>query len=510
MTEELIKTKAPSKKIEFLMDFKQLGILFLWSTFLWVLYQNLVTNYRSGLWLTIFLLFFIWVFNLVLYILKINKSKWISLFNWLFFIGGLFFCFRENVYLLYFNFIAIIFYLVIIVLLVIKWENKINFVDFATFTWLTYLWAPLVWIGDFFIDLWANFEAKKDYKYYWNIVKWILISIPVLFLLIGLLSSADAVFWKMIWDISSFIFQEEFIVLLLRIGYILWLFTGVFYFYWINKDKKDDDKYEIIESKHIEINILLSLISVVFLTFIIIQIWYLFWDRKMIIDAWFTYAEYARKWFLELLSISFFIYFLLNGIDFYLFKNKHISNNKTYKILNSWIIILTLFILLSAVYRLNFYCKSYGLTEIRFFSYILMWNIALSLIFYWYKNFKFINYWKFLLINILFFAWSLNIVNLFNTEKFITNFNSEKEYTGSVEFDRNYVFDRTTDSIDIMIKDYKNAWEKDREEIAKNLCNIKQESITKHWQEFTLSRYLASKKLEKLNLECLYKINEKN
>lgn len=161
-------------------------------------------------------------------------------------------------------------------------------------------------------------------------------AIPLIFIFTVLFSSADLVFQKFITDLFNF---KIFDILqaserLINAIFFSIVFVGIFTFvsYSIRTFKKEEElEMAVDDTKHIEIYIMLSLVSLLFLTFIVIQIGYLFGGEQMILSAGHTYAEYATKGFQELSIIALIVFVLFWKIDHYLYAHKKPSNSPVYK-----------------------------------------------------------------------------------------------------------------------------------------------------------------------------------
>ncbi|MFA6090254.1 MAG: DUF4173 domain-containing protein [Candidatus Gracilibacteria bacterium] len=335
-----------------------------------------------------------------------------------------------------------------------------------------------------------------------HILKGILMAIPLIFVFTLLFSSADLVFQKFVGDLLNFnlldILQAS--ERLINIIFFSVVFVGIFTFvsYNIRTFQKKEEDVEIVidDKKHIEIYVMLGLVSLLFLTFIVIQISYLFGGEQMILSQGHTYAEYATKGFQELAAIAFIVFVLFWQIDQYLYAHKKPSNSRIYKGLSSLIISLTLIILLSAFQRLWLYETMYGFTEIRFYGYICIVMLGLASLIILHKILFFMKEGHFLISIISLCGIALLVCNVINPESFITESNTTKNYRGSLKMDSYYISNRSEDAVDNMIKTYATldgVAKKDMEvPFCRMLGKLKKEYS---WQEFNYSRYHAQKVL---------------
>ena len=134
----------------------------------------------------------------------------------------------------------------------------------------------------------------------------------------------------------------------------------------------------------IEVSIVLGLINLLFLSFVIVQIPYLFGGFELVQNTPdFKLAEYARRGFGELVTVAALVLPILLVSHWLLRKDSPI-NEKIYRVLAGIQIALLFVIMISAAQRLFILTGNlgYGLTTIRFYPMVVM--IWLALIFVWF------------------------------------------------------------------------------------------------------------------------------
>jgi len=151
---------------------------------------------------------------------------------------------------------------------------------------------------------------------------------------------------------------------------------------WRNFDNSVLPKFLTLGA--IETGIVLGLINLLFLSFVIVQIPYLFGGIELV-QAWnvFKLAEYARRGFGELVIVAALVLPILLFSHLLLRKDKPI-NEKIYRVLAGVQIILLFVIMISATQRLLLLTGNlgYGLTTVRLYP---MWfMIWLAIIFVWF------------------------------------------------------------------------------------------------------------------------------
>ena len=286
-----------------------------------------------------------------------------------------------NYYLLFFNLFILPFLIYSQTLIVTKK---------ATFNWYKFYFILDI-IHSFFVrtlcnlDKWfIHFSAifKKEKPKSNNIIKkvffGILISIPIILLLISLMSIADSIFNKLFEDTIKNL-NIDFGNIIYRI-FLFAVFVIITFAYLLSlksdmhKLKKDDFNEINIKFDVIIVSTTLVLVNAILSIFTLVQFKYLFSGGKL--PEGFSYAEYARKGFFELVFISVIIIFILMmSINI-----KRIENSIgkiIYSIVQSILVINVYVILYSAFKRMNLYEAQFGYTILRVFTELIMLFLAI-------------------------------------------------------------------------------------------------------------------------------------
>lgn len=495
-------------------------ILFSWIL-LWLL-QNYFLFWTNLNWISffIFIIFYYLVFIFLAIKLDIKIPNNVILIWSLVILISIFKLFRAWWTITLFNNLSIIFLNLLIIVLILKEKfEKIKLIDYLSWYINIIFWSLfwlLIWLENLISTKWTIKLSILWWKWN-NILKWVLMTIPLIFIFIQLFSSADVIFKNILDSIFNFDFllNVNIWIRLVNILIFIAIFTWIFTYLLTNyKNKKEEVELEntFDDKKHIEINIMLSSIVILFLSFIILQINYLFAWEQIFLNQWYTYSEYAKRWFVELIITAVIVSMLLWKIDDYLYFHKKNSDSKTYKFLSSALIILTIIILVSAFYRLYLYINAYWLTETRFYSYMFIVILWISLLMFLIKIYKFIKEWHFIIIIFSFYLVWLLISNIINPESFISDYNLNKTYKWRLSTDYSYIQKRSSDAIDNIILSYKKqSWE-DKDTIKQNLCDIlkKSKNDLSNWKNMNYSTYKAYKKLLPLEseLNCIIDDNE--
>lgn len=221
----------------------------------------------------------------------------------------------------------------------------------------------------------------------------LLISLPLLLVLVPLLMSADLIFAKLVNDIFIWDKMLEWsvrIVFMILIG----LLAGGALLYSSQKQSPDPDLFSAPSRETpsaspssfshlgpIETLLPINLINLLFLVFVAIQIPYLFGGELNIGEHSFTYAEYARRGFTELVFVALFIF----GVILILRKLSLLETPRAKRAFNlsaSLLLLLTLVLLISAFKRLALYESVYGFTTTRIYPHVFMVWLGLLLIWF--------------------------------------------------------------------------------------------------------------------------------
>jgi hypothetical protein len=279
-------------------------------------------------------------------------------------------------------------------------------------------------------------QAKKDtWRKVWSFLGGLLIALPLLFVLGALLASADLIFrtrlsglfdWLTIENLPELIFRSAYILLLayLLAGMLIHALTRSG-----NMKIFDPDEPMITPFLgHIEAFTVLVLVNLLFLGFIIIQIRYFFAGSANISLEGFTFAEYARRGFFELVGvaiISLGLHYLLSMVT----KRSDRTNRRVFSALGLLLILQVGTMLLSAFQRLSLYEAAYSFTTLRTLTHVLMiWlgvllgAAALMEIFNQFRRLA-------LTLILVFFGFTLTL-SLLNLDDFIAKRNVEHAIAG--------------------------------------------------------------------------------
>ncbi|WP_291300758.1 DUF4153 domain-containing protein [Desulfosporosinus sp. BICA1-9] len=206
------------------------------------------------------------------------------------------------------------------------------------------------------------------------------ISIPLLIIIITLLTSADRVFKHFIDEITSSFGTINMTDFSLQSLLAFLISILVFSYTWsflrpndrMKTQMQQGDTATIKNSWDPVISItILSLINCVYLSFTLIQFGYMFDSLNNALPADFTYAQYARRGFFELLMVTLINFsLLLSSLRFTRKDGKLVA--RTVRILHSLLVLCTMVILTSAFFRMSLYEAAFGYTYLRVLTHSFM------------------------------------------------------------------------------------------------------------------------------------------
>jgi hypothetical protein len=229
-------------------------------------------------------------------------------------------------------------------------------------------------------------EKVKPPSRVWPVVRGILIAIPILVVFAALLSAADVVFAQRINSIVELFSLEKLPEYILRGVYIVilaYLLAGVLLY---ASQKSRDEKLYGLEKPLIpqflgftEAAIILGSVIALFAFFVIIQFQYFFGGQANINIEGYTYAEYARRGFGELVLVAFFSLLLFQGLSTVV-KRDTPSQRKAFVAFGVGLVALVFIMLLSAYYRLTLYEEAYGFSRLRTYTHVFIIWLAILLL----------------------------------------------------------------------------------------------------------------------------------
>ena len=344
----------------------------------------------------------------------------------------------------------------------------------------------------------------------WPVVRGIVIALPVIAIFASLLASADVIFGQRLNDLIKWFNIENLPELIFRFVYIVvigYALAGVV----LHASTESKDEKLANENKpylpqflgHVESTIVLGSVVALFTAFVVIQFQYFFGGQTNIHIDGYTYAEYARRGFGELVAVAFFALLMLLTLSA-VTKRETEAQRNIYSGLGVTLVALLLVMLVSAYQRLGLYEAVYGFSRLRTYTHVfLIWigllltvTIALEIL----RKERMFMFAA--LVASLGFAISLPILNV---DVFIVNQNIQREINAQtqdrVDLDAQYFLDLSDDAVPTLVKAYQTPAlpAPVREKIGASLACIHYErglddrKLT--WQSFHFARANADKAL---------------
>lgn len=227
-----------------------------------------------------------------------------------------------------------------------------------------------------------------------------LLALPVLLVFTLLLSSADLVFRRYVADLLQWRFWQELVGRLIVILVVGWTVAGGLAYSLargreeqpglldgalasiagaLRTDAAGDDGLQkllaalgaVLSVGMLEAAMVLVPVGLLFAAFVGIQFAYLFGGEANITAQGYTYADYARRGFFELVLVALLTLALVLLLQ-WLTRRPTSRERRAFNGLGSLLVGLVLVMLASAFLRLRLYELAYGFTETRLYVYVFM------------------------------------------------------------------------------------------------------------------------------------------
>jgi hypothetical protein len=230
--------------------------------------------------------------------------------------------------------------------------------------------------------------VQKSFNRQWIVplLRGLLLALPVIALLTALLASADPIFSTRLEGFLAFFKLEKLGEYVLRAIYIVclgFLLLGVFLY---SLTASQEEKLIGLEKPWltpflgwIESTIILGSVDLLFAFFVTVQFQYFFGGNANIHIQGYTFAEYARRGFSELVAVAFISLLLFLGLSGIVKRTGQRQRN-SFTGLGIGLVSLVIVILVSAFERLLLYEAAYGFSRIRTYTHVFMVWLGLLLV----------------------------------------------------------------------------------------------------------------------------------
>ena len=202
----------------------------------------------------------------------------------------------------------------------------------------------------------------------------------------------------------------------------------------------------------IEGGMLLGGVNVLFGAFVLVQFVYLFGGRVNVTLEEFTYAEYARRGFFELVTVAVMTMALLLSADRITVRDGK-RENLLFRVLSIIVIVFVSVMLLSAARRMALYTDTFGLTRLRLWVNVFMAWMAVLFVVLVLSLFR-VRKNVFSLGLVLVGIGYLASLNLMTPDAMIANYNLNRVGTADVELDVCYIDTLSADAIPVIVRHY--------------------------------------------------------
>ena len=350
-------------------------------------------------------------------------------------------------------------------------------------------------------------DGKKHKNRVWPIVRGLLLAFPVLLVFTALFSSADLIFAQRLDDFLVNLNPEKLTEIIFRGSYILIIAYFLIGIIRHAEGRSQNKKLIGLDEPTVapflgftEASIILGSVLLLFSAFVVIQFQYFFSGRANIIIEGFTYSEYARRGFGELVTVAVFSLILLQSLSA-ITKRESNKQEKIFSGLAVGLVLLVIIILVSSFQRLFLYESAYGFSQLRTYSHVfmiwlgilLMAVVAIEIL---KRQRAFANI---ALLVLMGFTASLNALNV---DGFIARQNINRAVKGK-ELDVSYLSTLTSDAVPTLAKAYSSLDipSKIKDGVgAAIVCyaasSEADDSMAQSWQSFHFSDWNAARELD--------------
>ncbi|MBX2820868.1 MAG: DUF4173 domain-containing protein [Rhodothermaceae bacterium] len=336
---------------------------------------------------------------------------------------------------------------------------------------------------------WSSMNSYVDKSTTTSVLRGVFIALPFLLVFGVLLASADENFGMLLGgmiDINLTKLPGQ------LISVVFFAFVaGVFLYGSLHKLKarKQSGSKSQAGLSMLEAGIVLGLINLMFATFVLMQMGYLFGGVHYIEHvADISLKQYTRRGFFELVTVAAIALPLLMGLLRF-FKPERREHILQFNMLAGLQIALLLIMLISAAQRMMLYTSAYGITELRLYSSVFM--IWIAFVLGWFG-------WTALRGYALEFVRGSAMVgvlmviglNVMNPDGVIVQSNLNRAIGGKT-YDEDSLKDLSADAIPIAIKALPLLHGKERHMVFTSVNTYRKEQGVEGWRDWTYSKHVA-------------------
>ncbi len=255
-------------------------------------------------------------------------------------------------------------------------------VDYVLALWRlawSMLTRPLRYLAEIRSQESQQHEARSPAGF-WPVIRGLAIALPIVVVFAALLASADVVFGRELSALLEALQLQrlpEYVFRLLYIVAAAYALTGVF----LHAASQSADDKITVEGKRLvtqflgatEASIVLGSVAVLFCAFVVVQIQYFFGGQANINVTGYTYSEYARRGYGELVAVAAFSLVMIMGLGA-VTRRETTATKRVFSALSVIVVALVGVIMVSAYQRLRLYELAYGFSRLRTYVHVsLVW-----------------------------------------------------------------------------------------------------------------------------------------
>lgn len=258
---------------------------------------------------------------------------------------------------------------------------------------LDYFYKFFLLVGDMLTGLISYFSKAKQIETdqdsskkgfpIWGLLRGLLFALPIVICFGSLLAAGDLVFKQKLNDFLDVDNLTENIIRGILILFYAYILAGSL----LHAALKSKDENLVGENKlaikpflgFTESTAILVSVSILFLAFVIVQFQYFFGGETNIGVEGFTYSQYARRGFNELVTVAFFSLVLILGLSTITRRETEVQR-KIYSWLSVVLAGLVLIILISAYQRISLAIGWHGFSRLRLYPRIFLIWLGLLLV----------------------------------------------------------------------------------------------------------------------------------
>lgn len=372
--------------------------------------------------------------------------------------------------------------------------NKLNFLFYSLVRLGNGILYSLRFIANMTGILKRNSTPKK-YDIWKKVLIGIAISIPILFIILNLLISADTQFERLLSNLPNLLsFNPETIIRLVVILIYTFGFFGylqVLLYKKVQVDQKEGTLQPLSLDGIVTLTVLI-LLDLVYVLFVAVQFKYFFSGT---LEDGYTYAQYARRGFFELLFVT-LINLTVTTVVIQFTKNAFGGLKKTIQLALTVLVLSSGVLLISAFMRMAMYEDAYGFTFTRvlvnIFMIFLMVIFAYTLVKIWLQRLSLFHFY--FIASIIFYTG----INLIHLDQIVVDRNITRyETTGKIDIQ--YLSHLSSTGVLGLIDLYEqNPDIPGLEELLKERQSDRSTLKSDSWQSHNLKRDKAYEKLRQL------------